>query len=349
MAPECVGDVMNSAIGWLLDVTVERNAATLSIKTIDEDIIRLTDKYLPSFYILPKNEIAGAELFHLLSQQPKTRVESQQKFTDIDADRPEIVLCVYVESTYHYNLLVKRLQNDPRVARLFNTELSHVQQYLFTRLKVEPTSKVQVQYDNERLISLTKIDGLDISPPFTVLHFVISAPSLDSHDVSYPIRQIIARYQEEQDITFEGDEERILRDFCKYVVDNDPDILVSTEQHYRSTSILRYMFARAEDLGLDIQLGRGNINNNNHIDSRVYLDSNSVDIVALIEKARFACLPLGLAARCKISRLIDSRNCYELINRGFVISRLDKQESIRTVKEIRIGFKGQHALNAIKY
>ncbi|MFZ0220168.1 MAG: hypothetical protein WAM42_00575 [Candidatus Nitrosopolaris sp.] len=29
MAPEWVGDVMNSAIGWLLDVTVERNAATL--------------------------------------------------------------------------------------------------------------------------------------------------------------------------------------------------------------------------------------------------------------------------------------------------------------------------------
>ncbi|HXP50678.1 MAG TPA: hypothetical protein VN922_12020 [Bacteroidia bacterium] len=53
------GDVMNSGIGWLLDVTVERNAATLWIKTIDEDIIRLTDKYLPSFYIPPKNEITS--------------------------------------------------------------------------------------------------------------------------------------------------------------------------------------------------------------------------------------------------------------------------------------------------
>jgi hypothetical protein len=83
-----------------------------------------------------------------------------------------------LESTYYYNTLVKRLQNDPRVSRLFNTELSHVQQYLFTRLKAEPTSKVEVQYDNKRLISLTKIDELDISPPFTVLHFeVISASS----------------------------------------------------------------------------------------------------------------------------------------------------------------------------
>ena len=147
---------MNSAIGWLLDVTVEQNAATLRIKTNQGGILRLADRYQPCFYILSRNERVGGELFHILSQQPKTRVEWQRKLTDIDADRPEIVLCVYVESTYYYNLLVKRLQNDPRVARLFNTELSHVQQYLFTRLKVEPTSKVQVQYDNERLISLTK-------------------------------------------------------------------------------------------------------------------------------------------------------------------------------------------------
>jgi hypothetical protein len=36
MAPEWVGDVMNSAIGWLLDVTVEQNAATLWIKTTEQ-------------------------------------------------------------------------------------------------------------------------------------------------------------------------------------------------------------------------------------------------------------------------------------------------------------------------
>jgi hypothetical protein len=108
MAREWVGDVMDSAIGCLLDVTVERNTATLWIKTLAGGILRLADKYQPSFYILPKNERGGAELFHVLSQQPKTRVEWQRKLTDIDADRPEIVLCVYLESTYYYSTLVKR-------------------------------------------------------------------------------------------------------------------------------------------------------------------------------------------------------------------------------------------------
>jgi DNA polymerase elongation subunit (family B) len=85
------------------------------------------------------------------------------------------------------------------------------------------------------------------------------------------------------------------------VVASDPDILVSTEQHYRSTSVLQYLFARIEELGIDIELGRGKMKNwdkRNSVEGRVYLDSNSVgSIVGLIEKARFACLPLGLAAR----------------------------------------------------
>jgi hypothetical protein len=105
-------DVMDSAIGWLLDVTIQQNAATLWIKTREGTIIRLIDKFQPTFYILPKNEIAGAELFNILSQQPKiTRVDWYSKLTDIfDHDKHGMErLCVYPEST-----------------QLFNTDLSNV-------------------------------------------------------------------------------------------------------------------------------------------------------------------------------------------------------------------------------
>jgi len=75
---------MDSAIGWLLDVTVDGNAATLWIKTIGGNILRLVDKYQPCLYILPTDERSGVELFHTLSQQPKLlRVEWQNRFTDI--------------------------------------------------------------------------------------------------------------------------------------------------------------------------------------------------------------------------------------------------------------------------
>ena len=55
--------------------------------------------------------------------------------------------------------------------QVFNTDLSHVQQYLFHKLKIEPTSKVEVEYDNSRLVMLTKVEDEDyIFPPhFSIL------------------------------------------------------------------------------------------------------------------------------------------------------------------------------------
>jgi DNA polymerase elongation subunit (family B) len=73
----------------------------------------------------------------------------------------------------------------------------------------------------------------------------------------------------------------------------------------------------------------------------MYLDRNSFDnLVGLIERARFACVPLALAARYRVSRLLDSRNCYELTQRGFVISRDDRLERIRAIEEIIASDKG---------
>jgi DNA polymerase elongation subunit (family B) len=182
-----------------------------------------------------------------------------------------MLLCAYLESIYYYKTFVNRLKKDSRVAQLFNTELSQVQQYLFIQLKVESTCKVQVQYDSAgQLISLTKMDEFDVQPPpFTALYFeVITSSSLynlDSRDVNDPLRQINARYKHEAEITLEGNEEKTILEFCKYVVANDPDILISTEQHYRSTRVLQYLFARYKELGIDIELGRGKMNKRNSI------------------------------------------------------------------------------------
>jgi DNA polymerase elongation subunit (family B) len=161
---------MDSRIGWLLDVTIEQNCVTLWIKTTDGKILRLRDSYQPNFYVLPKNENVGADLFHLLSHQSKIKkVEWKDRCTNLfDHDGYGIkrLICVYPECIYHYKVLSKKLQNDMRLEQLFNSELAHVQQYLFRRLKVEPTSKVEVQYDRDsNLINLTKLDEFDIKPP----------------------------------------------------------------------------------------------------------------------------------------------------------------------------------------
>jgi DNA polymerase elongation subunit (family B) len=69
----------------------------------------------------------------------------------------------------------------------------------------------------------------------------------------------------------------------------------------------------------------------------------------LIERARFGFIPLRIAAKYGINRLIDSRNCYELIQRGFVIpnnhsarvgSNNNNHEHIRTIEQIVSRDKG---------
>jgi len=48
------------------------------------------------------------------------------------------------------------------------------------------------------------------------------------------ITQIMARYKEEADVSFEGDEETILKD---YILTNEPDILNSTNQRWVSAAL----------------------------------------------------------------------------------------------------------------
>src|SRR5947208_1182050 len=75
---------MVKSTGWLLDVSIERNCAKIWIKTMEGNILKLTDDYRPNFFVLPKDEIAGNTLIQILSQTPNVRkTEWEQKFTDL--------------------------------------------------------------------------------------------------------------------------------------------------------------------------------------------------------------------------------------------------------------------------
>lgn len=67
-----------------------------------------------------------------------------------------------------------------------------------------------------------------------------------------------------------------------------------------------------------------------------------MDLAGLIEKTRFGFLPLGLAALCGMNRLVDSRNCYELIQMGFAIpsAHHHHDQPIGTLDEIIAKDKG---------
>ena len=178
-------------------------------------------------------------------------------------DRKKQLICVQLQSIRYYSLLVKKLEKDPRVKHLYNTDLSHVQQYLFTKFRIEPTSKVQVEYDGSKILEIAKIDDeQEVSPlPFSLLYFDLHTCSgiLALDDA---IRLIKIRYEdfekkEREDVLFQNSEEKtILQEFSNYVLSKDPDIIVCMGD-YDNTAVLQYLFARTKKIGFNLQLGRG--------------------------------------------------------------------------------------------
>ena len=137
--------------GWILDVYIENNEVILWIKTDESQALRLIDSYEPTFYIQPKSEQSGTEILQILQDLELVKdVKWEFKLIDINSTIKENLIYIHCYSIHHYNLLLKALQHETlqqRIRYLFNTKLSHIQRYLFTRLSVPSMSKVQVEFE----------------------------------------------------------------------------------------------------------------------------------------------------------------------------------------------------------
>ena len=238
------------------------------------------------------------------------------------------------------------LQHDTlrqRIRQLYNTNLSHLQRYLFTQLKIQVTSKVSVEYEDRKLRSIKRINNdEEIQPPFSIMQVEIVATTeqaiLDTDD---PIQSINTRYNEE-DATFQDDESTLLQDFSNYVVLKDPDIIIF--KNYDLT-VLNYLLERIKILSLDLQIGRWKTDIYSRdqkqvlqkwIQGRVYLtqnDYNANGLAGLFELAQFSYLPISLILKYSIGRLIANRNIYEMLTRDFVIP--DNNNNERTYEHVR--------------
>ena len=370
---------MSSCIGWLFDISIENDQAVLWIKTIDRQILKLIDSYQPGFYILPRNESDGVQLFQILSQQAtvaKVRWEEEKLTNLFDYDhtkkKKKKLICVYPTSTQYYAPILKILQKDQRVKQLFNTDLSHIQKYLFTKLRIEPTSKIEVEYEGNKLLRINKVvdDEQEVyPPPLSLLYFNVETFS-GKITFDDPIRMVSVRYddvdEKEEYVSFQSNQENtILQDFSNYVLAKDPDIIVCMGES--ESKIFHYLFTRIKKLGLNLQFGREasvdelmnlkcpvsdwirgricleNNDGSGWINRQQHIAFDDFGFAGLIERSRFGFLPLRMASRYGINCLIDSRNCFELIQRGFVISKNNpsgsknnnnNHERIRTLEEL---------------
>jgi DNA polymerase elongation subunit (family B) len=333
-------------VGWILDLYIQGEKADIWLRTEKGKVLKLIDPYFPKFYLLPKSEDHGKTLYQLLQDSTNVRdIDFEEKHIMLNEERKMKLLRVTVDNVRNYKRLLTKVKPLPQVKALYNTDLLHVQQYVSTKLKVAPTSKVEIQYNNEqRLHSIHLIDDSEEipPPPFTILLFDIQTnPSVWSpHPHHDPIIGLEVKYEDEEH-ALQGDEPDILNDFSSKVRAYDPDFLVCPDPD----NTISYLFERIRRLQLDIQLGRENVDLPRlsqplpyWFHGRVVLDFgyfNTFGIVGLVERSRFGMLPPCLASKWTANKTIESKNCYELLQRGYAIPKKEGYyEYVRTLKEV---------------
>ncbi|MGB7960492.1 MAG: hypothetical protein WCF46_11415, partial [Nitrososphaeraceae archaeon] len=290
--------VSQTAIGWILDVSKDsiRNDIVILIKLVDGKVISFKQRLNEFiFYILPKSYQAGQELLQQLSRHDQLikRIFWSEKFVDLQDKTKTNLIGISLDNNdrQDFKILIQKLGRDPRVNVLYNIDISEVTQFICTQLRIPPTSKVEIEYDKatERLLSISKIDDShEISPPpFSTMYIEVLSETVNDSDRSL---QLAVRI-DEQSVTLAVSD---LSDpeFISYITQNDPDIILFDGDYNLLDS--HNVKSLSEILKRKVII----INRNSMYD---------IHLLELVEKARFSYLPLKLASRYGMIRLIDSR------------------------------------------
>jgi DNA polymerase family B len=322
--------VNQTAVGWILDVSKDsvRNDIVILIKLVDGKVIsfkqRLNERI---FYVLPKSRMAGEDLFQQLSRNDQLikRVFWDEKYIDLQDKIKTSLIGISIDNNdrQDFKILIQKLGHDSRMKSLYNIDLSGVTHFIYTQLRIPPTSKVEIEYedDTERLLSISKIDDShEISPPpFSTMYIEVLSESANDSNRSLKL----AVRTDGQSVTLAVSD---LSDpaFISHISQNDPDIVLFCGDYklldFHNVKSLR------EFLNQKVIIYTRNSIYDTHL-------------LELVEKARFGYLPLKLASRYGMIRLIDSRITYELLQREFVIPTRMRaiskhHEQIRTLEDI---------------
>jgi DNA polymerase I len=256
------------------------------------------------------------------------------KYPSVAERKRDEFVHITVDSSRSFKATLRELERLDYVKEWFNVDILHIQRYLFGK-GFAPTHKLDLEFDADGTLRRARIlnDELEVPPqPFNPLIFRLETESgrPEPDPAADPVKAIkILGEDLATEEALEGDEEQIHEAFGEEVLRRDPDLLVAPDFMGMT---LPYLVERLRRRGLNPQLGRGPVEPPEKWDSRsqvfpgrvaLELDDYLQDGVAgVVEKSRFAMVPMGIASRWAAGRLIDSRQCYEALRRGMLVPRL---------------------------
>jgi DNA polymerase elongation subunit (family B) len=355
---------MSELEGWLLDVYVQGDRAIVWVKGDDGRNLRMEDRYVPWFYAKPSGWSEEWQLLSMLYECPAvSSVRAEEKFVDISSPVRERLLRVETRGTKEFRQLVKGLEGNGLVGSLYDVDIRHVQKYLFTRLCVEPTSRVRVGRDGDRLAWMTKVDDPDRArpPPFSMLR-IEPEYVLEEGGRRRRMTRLVTAHGDGVEV-IEGTKKEIGYGIAQVVREADPDIIVIPRCDEVVFPMLKDAVEEAEmkmnvGSGLGPGLGRSvdaeQVKAQGSWGGRILIEDSMVGhptelwgVAGLVERTRFSFLPIGLTSRWLSNRSIDSRNCYELIRRGYAIPKEGYFEVARDLEQVMLRDRGGISLTPI--
>src|SRR5918996_1009514 len=303
--------VIQTAVGWLLDVSHDNSNddINLIIKLQDGKVISCKQKLKENtFYVLPKSQLVGEDLFQQLSRNDQVikRIFWDEKYIDLaDKNKTRLIgISTNISDiqTQIYRAFIKKLRMDSRVRSLYNTELSATQHFIYNQLKIAPTSKVRIKYDEEELLSITELDD-DNSDDIAILQFKMMHIDVSSGGNEPKLN---VRLDNQPAVIFHGISDG---SFGSFVNENKPDVVIIYADYHQDRSTLtsiHNVITKQSDHVVII-----------HVRDKI----EYISLVDMVEKTRFSYLPLKLASKYGMLRLIDSRITFELIRRDFVVPK----------------------------
>jgi DNA polymerase elongation subunit (family B) len=323
--------------GWLFDVYIQGSSAVLWVKGEDGSTLRLRDAYTPFFHVEAGKEGDEEDLLYRLSECPEVRsARVETLLTSLEHGRQRRLVRVETHGTDGFRALVASIERNAWVSKVYNAGMRHVQRYLFTRLPIEPSSKVIVSHEGEQLLDMKQLDDSNdlAPPPFSLLCF--SPLYSPSEGGAIGVEGVKTRFRGERR------EFTSMAGFMEYLREADPDLLFCPKCDRMAYPALRAAF---RDSGTSFDLGRcadrEQVRAQGSLAGRVILggifygfDSDEWGIAGLVERTRFSFAPMGLSTRWLSNKSIDSRNCYVLLQRGYAIPKEEFFEEVRPLRTL---------------
>ncbi|MHA2393872.1 MAG: DNA polymerase domain-containing protein [Promethearchaeota archaeon] len=299
--------------GWLLDPHIQGKYAILWLRTEPGRVLRLMDRHQPVFIAAPKEGNRPEDVRWLFEQHPFVNSSKiVEKYPTLRREQLKKVVEVKVDMEDDLDNVLKYAERLQEVQEVYNTGLIAIQWHMIHR-GIQPSSLCEIKENNGKILSIQKMDDREKlePPPFKVN--VIRIPDTNRIEKI----EVFDGWHEKHVTSFKGKETEVLQGFQCFLIDEDPDMLVTCTPVTTIKNIVR----RANRNKLDFRFGREGERYNGRI-LVGYSSYMNYGVAGLVERARYTYAPMGVSADWEPGKTIDSQQCAHAVRLGVMVPKM---------------------------